>query len=348
MRDELYIQRCFELARLGTGKVSPNPMVGAVLVYEGKIIGEGWHKAFGQAHAEVNCFESVRAEDRKLVPQSTLYCSLEPCSHFGKTPPCVDLILAQKAPRVVVANTDPNPLVAGKGLAKLREAGVEVIYGVLAEEGAWLNRVFFTWISKKRPYIILKWARSVDGFLGRKGERTPVSNPLAQRMVHRWRAESDAILVGAVTAKIDDPQLDVRHYFGKNPMRVLLDGKGTTPIERHLLSDEKPTLVFGPYRPGLSIQKTFVPCENQAPMTNVIEILAQKNLASLLVEGGATVLQQFIQQGLWDEIRIIVSPHPLKDGIEAPQVPAGAVLREQYLLGTDMVYLYTPTLQLRH
>ena len=185
---ELFMRRCFDLARLGAGRVSPNPIVGAVLVHEGKIIGEGRHEQFGKAHAEVNALRSVRPENRALIQQSTLYCSLEPCFHHGKTPPCVDLIIQEKIPQVVIACTDPNPLVAGQSIAKLRNAGVEVVTGMLEQEGRSLNRPFFKWIQKKEPWVILKWAQSSDGFLGKAGERTPVSGPAALRLGHRWRA----------------------------------------------------------------------------------------------------------------------------------------------------------------
>ena len=334
------MRRCFELARRGAGYVSPNPMVGAVLVCEGKIIGEGWHKAWGEAHAEVNCFNAVAPENQHLVPKSTLYCSLEPCSHYGKTPPCADLIIARQVPRVLVSNTDPNPLVAGKGLARLQEAGIAVEAGILEQEGLWINRFFFHWITQKRPYVILKWAQTADGFLGEKDKRTVISGPASQRLVHRWRAESDAILVGAGTAIIDDPQLNARHYFGKNPLRVLLDGKGSVPVTRHLLSDEQPTLVFGPERAGLNSSKTFIPSAEMVALTTVLDTLRQQNLATLFVEGGAQVLQQCIKQGLWDEIRVIKSPKRLGGGLEAPRIPATAQLRESFRVGDDEVSVF--------
>jgi diaminohydroxyphosphoribosylaminopyrimidine deaminase / 5-amino-6-(5-phosphoribosylamino)uracil reductase len=335
------MRRCFELALRGAGSVSPNPMVGAVLVYDDCIIGEGWHQAYGQAHAEVHCFANVSTENQALISKSTLYCSLEPCSHFGKTPPCVDLVLAHRVPRVVIANTDPNPLVAGKGIAKMRAAGVEVIEGVLEAEGLWLNRIFFIWITQKRPYIILKWAESADGFLGKKGERTAISGALAQRLVHRWRAEADAILVGATTARVDNPRLDVRRYFGKNSLRVLLDGSGSVPLDCHLLCDQEPTMVFGAARPGLRANKTFIPGSGSVPLLKVLEKLQQENRACLLVEGGANLLQQFLDAGLWDEIRVIKSAGVLGEGVAAPGIPTGIALREQFVLGSDKVSFYS-------
>jgi diaminohydroxyphosphoribosylaminopyrimidine deaminase/5-amino-6-(5-phosphoribosylamino)uracil reductase len=352
---ERFMRRCFDLARLGAGSVSPNPMVGAVLVYEDKIIGEGWHKKFGEAHAEVNCLASVLPENQKLIAKSTLYCSLEPCFHFGKTPPCTDLILEKKIPRVVVANVDPNPLVAGKSLAKLRAAGVEVESGILEKEGHWLNRAFFTWITQKRPYIILKWAQAADGFMGRVGERTPISGPAALRLVHRWRSESDAILVGTATALADNPRLDVRFYFGKNPLRIVFDREGKIPPDFHLLDDSTETWVFGeerhfvigrhfvidPHLSGEFFERTkFFPTKGKVLITNLLEKLFEVNKAILLVEGGANVLSQFLGNDLWDEIRILENERRLGGGVAAPKVPPGVVLKEGFKIGEDAVRIF--------
>ena len=349
MNEQPFMRRCFDLARLGVGSVSPNPMVGAVSVHEGRIIGEGWHQKYGKAHAEVNCVASVSPENQRLLPYSTLYCSLEPCFHFGKTPPCVDLILEKKIPRVVVANTDSNPHVAGKSLEKLRAAGVEVVSGILEEEGHWLNRTFFTWITKRRPYIILKWAQTADGFIGRPGERTAISGPAALRLVHRWRSEADAILVGSATAVVDNPRLDTRFYFGKKPLRVVFDRHGKIPAGFHLLDDSAETWVFGPERSRIhpsddfessdeSFKQTkFFPTEGKVLIPNLLEQLAQTNCATLLVEGGANVLNQFLENGLWDEIRVIENGRRLGGGLPAPNVPEGAILKEQFRIGEDVV-----------
>lgn len=331
------MHRCFELARRGAGSVSPNPMVGAVLVRNDRIIGEGWHQQFGQAHAEVLCLESVRPEDRALIPYSTLYCSLEPCSHYGKTPPCADLIIREKIPAVIVANTDPNPLVSGKGLEKLRSAGISVVEGLLAAEGATLNRYFFTWIREKRPYVILKWAQSLDGYLGRKGERTIISGKGVQRLVHLWRYESDAILVGAETVKTDDPVLDTRFFLQKPLLRVLLDGRGTVSANARLLSDPMETLVFGPPISGLPENKQFQSKSETVAISEILDALALRNKAILFVEGGAQVLQQFISSGLWDEIRQITSPVLLGSGIVAPRVPEESFIADTYKLGVDAI-----------
>jgi diaminohydroxyphosphoribosylaminopyrimidine deaminase / 5-amino-6-(5-phosphoribosylamino)uracil reductase len=341
MTDEAYMQRCFDLARRGAESVSPNPMVGAVLVFQDKIIGEGWHQAWGEAHAEVNCFNAVALENKPFIAQSTLFCCLEPCAHVGKTPPCVDLILAHGVPRVVVSNVDPNPLVAGKSLDKLRAAGVVVVEGVQAEAGAWLNRFFFTWILEKRPYVILKWAQSADGFLGEHHKKTRISGPLAQRLVHRWRAETDAILVGAGTAIVDDPKLDVRYFPGKNPLRVLLDGRGSVPSGRALLCDTEPTVVIGPFRKDISALKTIVPTAGDLALGDVLDTVYRKNCASVLVEGGAHVLDEFIKNRLWDEIRTIQNPQRLGEGVVAPKVPTLAVFKAQFKIGSDLVSVFS-------
>lgn len=338
MPDSNYMRRCFQLARLGAGSVSPNPMVGAVLVHEGRIIGEGWHQRYGAAHAEVNALNSVAAGDRHLIPKSTLYCSLEPCFHHGKTPPCVDLILKNNIPHVVVSNTDPNPLVAGQGLEKLRAAGVVVETGILEKEGNALNRAFFTWIGQKRPYIILKWAQSADGFLARPGERTPITGPAAQRLVHRWRSEADAILVGAITAQIDNPQLDNRLYFGKSPLRITLDFKQKLPPDANLLDDSLPTWILGPAKPGAWANTQFLAPENTALwIPFLLEKLRADNRAILFVEGGTNLLQQFLDAGFWDEIRVLESPQRLGHGLAAPQLAAPVLLEKKDRIGPDLV-----------
>lgn len=345
MTDELFMQRCFDLAQLGAGRVSPNPMVGAVLVHEGRIIGEGRHEKYGEAHAEVNCIRSVSTENQHLIPYSTLYCSLEPCFHFGKTPPCVDLILRQKIRRVVVSNTDPNPLVAGKSIDKMRVAGVDVSVGVLRQKGQWLNRAFFCGMREGRPYIILKWAQTADGFLGKRGERTPVSGYAAQRLVHRWRSEADAILVGSNTAITDNPRLDTRYYFGKNPLRLTFDLHGKIPAGHHLLDDSAETWIFGPERPGNFRQTHFIAAESRVPVPRILEKLAAANRAVLFVEGGADVLNQFLNGNWWDEIRLIENAGRLGAGIGAPGLPAVVELVSECTIGNDKVRIFSrPTI----
>lgn len=339
-QDHLFMQRCFFLALLGEGSVSPNPMVGAVLVHDGRVIGEGWHRKYGEAHAEVRCLESVSAENQHLIPHSTLYCSLEPCFHFGKTPPCVDLVLKHRIPRVVVSNTDPNPLVAGQSLEKLRSAGVEVVEGILEAEGRRLNRAFFTWIVEKRPFIVLKWAQSVDGFIGKEGERTAISGPAALRLVHKWRSEADAILVGTKTAVTDNPRLDARFYTGKHPLRVALDRQGKIPATHHLLDDSIDTWVFGAARQGSFERTVFIPTDGLVDIQDILNTLKTAKRAILLVEGGAQVLQQFLDGGWWDEIRVLESSGRLKDGIAAPRLPIIAEMTESFQLAGDTVRIF--------
>ncbi|MFM8487835.1 MAG: bifunctional diaminohydroxyphosphoribosylaminopyrimidine deaminase/5-amino-6-(5-phosphoribosylamino)uracil reductase RibD [Bacteroidota bacterium] len=338
--DEIWMKRCFELARRGAGAVSPNPLVGAVLVHNNRIIAEGWHERWGGPHAEVNCFRAIAPADEKLVAESVLYCNLEPCSHHGKTPPCAELVVKKGVKKLVIANTDPNPLVSGRGLEYIRQAGIPVETGVLENEGLFLNRAFFTGITRNRPYIILKWAQSADGFLGRQGERTAVSGPAALRLAHRWRSESDAILVGAVTAATDDPSLDTRFWFGKNPLRVLLDGAGSVPVSTRLLSDDRETLVFGPARSGMPASKRFTGSHARTPVHEILELLFAEKKGILYVEGGAGVLQQFIRAGYVDEIRVIENTGILGGGVKAPSLPEGAASFSDFILGPDRVKIY--------
>lgn len=319
---ELFMRRCFDLAVLGRATVAPNPMVGAVIVHQNRIIGEGWHQQYGGPHAEVH---AIRSAPQHLLDKSTLYCSLEPCHHYGKTPPCVDLIIAHKIPRVVIANTDPNPLVSGQSIHKMRDLGIEVITGVLEEEGKWLNRTFFTWITQKRPYILLKWAQSADGYLGKQGERTAITGPVTRRLVHRWRTEVDAILVGTQTALVDNPQLDSRYYPGKNPLRIVPDFDQKIPDSAHLLDDSMPTWILGPQRAGTWKHTDFVSLSKETMLKELLTALSLHKKATLLVEGGASMLEAFIQAGLWDEIRIITSSNLLQSGVKAPSIPQGVM-----------------------
>lgn len=366
MMHELFLRRCFELAQLGAGHVSPNPMVGAVLVHEGRIIGEGWHQKYGGPHAEVHCLASVSPMDRVFIPQSTLYCSLEPCFHYGKTPPCVDLVLRERIPKVVISNVDPNPKVAGQSVRKLREAGVTVKTGVLEAAGRWLNRAFFTWIEQGRPHIHLKWAESADGYIGRVGERTAISGPLALRYVHRLRSESDAILVGGRTALVDDPRLDVRLYPGRSPLRIAYDRRGTLPVGHHLLDDSLPTWILGSLRPGPWTNTTFLDNPETWEPEALLTVLAEAKRASLLVEGGVQLLRYFLERNLWDEITVLQNerrlnaklPQPgptvhgeafkekpavdmikLEEGpyIAAPNLPLSAVPQETFTIGPDKI-----------
>lgn len=330
------------MAQRGAGKVSPNPLVGAVLVCKGRVIGEGFHRAWGEAHAEVMAFDSVAEHDRHLIPKSTLYVNLEPCSHYGKTPPCSLRVIKEGVKKVVIGAQDPNPQVSGKGVAMLKENGVDVITGILEKEARFLNRFFYTFHEQKRPYIILKWAQSKDGFIGREGERTRLSGPLAQIVSHRWRKEADAILVGSQTAVIDNPVLTDRWHGGPDPLRILIDRHGKVPSGQDLLSDPQETWIFS-YRekPGhLNKNKFWHLCKEGENM--LIQILnrlfvAEKN--SILIEGGAIIHNQWIESGLWDEVRMIETNDTLGDGIRSANVQGRLI--QQYAAGSDEIRLIT-------
>jgi diaminohydroxyphosphoribosylaminopyrimidine deaminase/5-amino-6-(5-phosphoribosylamino)uracil reductase len=323
--EEKYMARCLDIARHGQGKVSPNPMVGAVLVHKGRIIGEGFHRKYGEAHAEVNAIASVAHP--ALLPEATLYVSLEPCSHYGKTPPCTELIVGKRIPRVVVACSDPYPAVAGRGIRRLREAGVEVATGVMEKEAACLNKVFMTSHTLKRPYVYLKWAQSADGFIDRvRGDASvrPVvfSSPETLQQVHKKRSEVAAIMVGTRTALLDNPSLTVRYWSGNSPVRVVLDRTLSIPPHYHLLDGTVPTLVFTSLECASTPNVDYVTIDfsrEEDVLTQVLSHLYSHKLTSLLVEGGARLLTHFLQAKLWDECQIETSPIHLGDGVKAPQ-----------------------------
>lgn len=279
--DSLYMRRCLQLAAMAEGHTSPNPMVGAVVVYDGRIIGEGYHRCCGEAHAEVNAIASVR--DKSLLSRSTLYVSLEPCSHFGKTPPCCDLVISCGIPRVVVGCLDPFPQVAGRGVARLREHGVEVTVGVLEDECRRLNRVFMTFQLKARPYILLKWAQSADGFMdyNRQSEELParLSDDITRVWVHRLRAVSDAILVGTNTVLKDNPSLTVRYWSGRNPLRVTIDRHGRIPLDAHILDGSVPTLLLGNPVGRVGIEAVSVPDASDV-LTVLMDELSRRKIQS--------------------------------------------------------------------
>jgi|SRR6218665_146301 len=319
---ETYMQRCIALAKNGLGTTYPNPLVGSVIVCDGKIIGEGWHKKSGEAHAEVNAVNSV--SDKSLLKKSTIYVSLEPCSHFGKTPPCCDLIIANGIPNVVVGTVDPNVKVAGNGIKKLIEAGRNVTVGILEAECQALNKRFFTYHEKKRPFIILKWAESVDGFMAplSKTETQPVwiSNVYSRQMVHKWRSEEQAILVGAQTVIDDNPKLNVRDWTGKDPMRIVINGKNRIPKTRHIFDNQTKTIIICPEK--FSADKENLIFEvidfTKNVVVQVADVLYRHNIQSVIIEGGRQTLQAFIDSGLWDEARVFRSNSFLKTGVKAP------------------------------
>ncbi|MDR3142668.1 MAG: bifunctional diaminohydroxyphosphoribosylaminopyrimidine deaminase/5-amino-6-(5-phosphoribosylamino)uracil reductase RibD [Tannerellaceae bacterium] len=320
--NEKYMARCLELARHGTGKVNPNPMVGSVIVCKGKIIGEGYHRACGEAHAEVNAIASVK--DESLLKESTLYVNLEPCSHYGKTPPCAALIIRKQIPRVVIGCTDPYPEVSGRGVEMLQQAGIEVVTGVMEKESYALNKVYMTYQALKRPYIYLKWAQSADGFIDKIREDASVkpvilSSPGMLQTGHKKRAEVAAIMVGTRTALLDNPSLTVRHWAGTSPVRVVLDRNLTIPSHYHLLDGSRPTLVFTQKTKENAPNIDYITIDySEDVLSRVLSHLYSRRLNSLLVEGGSFLLNQFLQRELWDEIQIETAPLFLGNGVAAP------------------------------
>ena len=323
--DEKYMRRCIQLARNGICHAAPNPMVGAVIVRDGKIIGEGYHVRCGEGHAEVNAIASVK--DESLLKDATIYVSLEPCSHYGKTPPCADLIIRKGIPRVVVGCVDPFSLVAGRGIQKLRDAGIEVTVGVLEKECRELIRAFVTFNLKKRPYITLKWAQSADGFLDIRredGNAVRLSTPLSTLAVHKMRAEQKAILVGRRTALLDNPSLTVREWYGQNPLRLVIDRQLTLPPHLHLFDGSTPTLVFTEKEKAATQNLTYVTLDfGQNILPQIMQVLYEQKIQTLLVEGGSQTLQAFLEQGLCDYAFVEHARVTLHDGIPAPLLPHG-------------------------
>lgn len=328
--DEKHMTRCLQLARCGRAGAAPNPMVGAVIVADGRIIGEGYHIRCGEAHAEVNAVNSVHPKDKPLLAQASIYVSLEPCSHYGKTPPCADLIIACGIPRVVVGCVDPFSEVAGRGIKKLREAGIDVTVGVLEQECLALNRRFIVNHTEKRPYIILKWAQSSDGFIDRlrtSSQESPVtfSTRHTAMLVHRLRADVQAIMVGRRTALLDNPSLTVRHWPGKSPLRIVIDRGLSLPKTLCLFDGSQPTLVFTgrtDVSPLPNVEYATLDFSKDI-LPQLLAELYNRRIQSLLVEGGSTLLQSFIDAGLWDEAHVETAPITLENGVKAPTLPDG-------------------------
>jgi len=323
---EKYIKRCINLAENGFGTTFPNPMVGSVIVYENQIIGEGWHKKAGEPHAEVNAIRSVK--DKSLLKKATIYVSLEPCSHFGKTPPCCDLIIEHQIPNVVVGTVDPNEKVAGNGIKKLIAAGANVTVGVLEKECKELNKRFFTFHQQKRPYIILKWAQSQDGFLSPEKEieqdRKPVwiTNAYSRQLVHKWRSEEQAILAGTQTVIDDNPKLNTRDWSGNNPVRVVLDQNNRIPKDSFIFDSTVKTIVFTKSETNLSAENTnFEVIDfNQNIIPQILAVLHQNQIQSIIIEGGLQTLQSFIDENIWDEARIFTGNISFEKGTKAPMI----------------------------
>lgn len=311
-----FMHRCLELAAKGLGHTAPNPLVGSVIVHNEVIIGEGYHHKFGEAHAEVNAIASVK--DQSLLSESTLYVNLEPCSHFGKTPPCADLIISKKIKCVVIGMQDPFAKVNGDGIKKLREAGIEVIVDVLKEECEELNKRFITFHTENRPYIILKWAQSYDGYMGREGENIRISNEESRMLNFQWRTEEDAVLVGSGTVIIDNPQLNVREYPGRNPVRIILDRSGKLNDELNIFDGTSRTIVVTTDQNKQYKNSEVVRVNATTFIEDSLKNLHQLQIQSVIVEGGKNILDLFIKANLWDEARIFVGNNELYNGIPAP------------------------------
>lgn len=316
--DEQYMNRCIQLARLGEGYVAPNPMVGAVIVHDGKIIGEGYHQRFGETHAEVNAVRSV--EDPSVLKESTIYVSLEPCAHHGKTPPCADLIAAKGFKRVVIGARDPHSKVDGKGIQIIHNAGIETEIGVLEKECRELNKRFYTYHEKHRPFIVLKWAQTPNGFIdqGEKNRQVDwISQPEMQTIVHKWRSENQAILVGRKTVENDNPSLTVRAVEGNNPIRVVLDAQLILQADAKVFNDEAKTIVLNTKEVREDGNVSYVKLDSLTSK-NISQYLFDAGIQSLFIEGGATTLQSFIDEGLWDEAHVIIGQHDFQSGTKAP------------------------------
>ncbi len=335
---EKYMKRCIDLAKNGLGQTYPNPMVGCVIVHDGKIIAEGWHRKAGEPHAEVNAINSLK--DKSLINSSTIYVSLEPCSHYGKTPPCADLILEKGFKKVVIGMTDPFAKVKGRGIKKLLDHGCQVIVGICEDDCYTLNRRFITFHEKQKPYIILKWAESQDGFLspyqfGKSMEKEPVwlTNAYSKQLVHQWRAEEQAILVGTNTALMDNPALTARLFKGKNPLRVLIDKDLKVSRKAKIFSDDAKTLVFtqNPIHSSAKNTEHISIDFREKIIPQVLKVLRQKDVQSLIVEGGRATLQGFIDSGLWDEARVFKTKINFNEGTKAPNFEGQLILKQSIL-----------------
>lgn len=327
------MRRCLQLAVRGIGYVSPNPLVGCAIVHEGKIIGEGYHRKYGEAHAEVNAIASVKNHD--LLDKATLYVNLEPCAHHGKTPPCADLIIQKNIPRIVIANRDPFHAVNGKGIEKLQNAGREVIYGVCEYEGRQLNRAFFTFHEHKRPYITLKWAQTRDGFMDKlryKNETHPfwISSPATRKLVHLWRTQVDGILIGSRTAFTDNPELTARDASGRQPVRIVLDPDQEIEAEARVFNANATTFYFSKSPRELPATIRQFQLDEDQSLKPLLDALYQQGIQHLLVEGGALTLANFIAQNLWDEAVVIVGRSELEKGVQSPQIQGQLVTRTSY------------------
>ena len=322
--DELYMRRCLELAGCGLGNVAPNPMVGCVIVHGGQIIGEGYHQEYGKEHAEVNAVNAVK--NKSLLPESTVYVSLEPCSHYGKTPPCTDLLIKHRVKEVIIGDTDPNPRVAGTGIEKLRQIGIQVKAGLLANEARQLNKRFYTFHEKKRPWVMLKWAQSADGYVDK--DRAPgdkigpnwITDEISRALVHRWRSEEQAIMVGTQTVVMDNPTLNVREWSGKSPLRIVPDYKHRLDKACNIFNKESKTCIINDTDEYDDGHLTWIKIDKKNMLTGLMEFLYKNEIQSLMIEGGTRLLSSFIYSGLWDEARVFTGNKHFISGVKSPLI----------------------------
>ncbi len=339
--DQIFMERALQLAALGREWVSPNPMVGCVIVHDGLIIGEGFHQKYGEAHAEVNAINAVI--NKELLHEATVYVTLEPCSHFGKTPPCADLLIKHKVKKVVICNLDPFPQVSGNGAKKLQEAGIEVVTGVLAEEGEELNKRFFKAHRSGLPYIVIKWAETSDGFVANfDGSPLAISNTTTNITVHRWRAEESGILVGTNTVINDNPKLNARNWpEGQDPIRIVIDRNLRIEGDFEVFNQKQKTLVYNLHKNQIDENLEFIQINSDASfLKNILYDLKNMGINSILVEGGPQLIQSFFDEQLYDEIRVIKSNIAIKEGINAPKVPSGIPLVKNYSILKDQIFIF--------
>ncbi len=335
MSEIRFMRRALELAQLGRTSVSPNPMVGCVIVHNEKIIGEGYHQFYGKSHAEVNAINSV--EDKSLLPESTVYVTLEPCAHYGKTPPCSDLLIEKNVNKVVIACQDPFSRVDGKGVDKLRKAGINIKLGLLENEAKDLNKRFFTYHQKKRPYVILKWAQTSDGFIAKSNNDSKwISNTYSRQLVHKWRTKEDAILVGKNTALHDNPSLNVRVWEGKNPIRILMDSNLEVPSNYNLLDGTIKTIIINKEKDVKNENIHWIRTDTMHPK-EILKKLYEEKIQSVIVEGGSQLLNSFIEEGCWDEARVFISEKNFNKGIPAPYLN-GSIIEETFVQNNRLIF----------
>ena len=338
MDHEQFMLRALELAARGLGHTSPNPLVGCVITRNNSIIGEGWHMKYGEGHAEVNAINQVK--DPEWLKESEMYVTLEPCSHYGKTPPCADLIVSKGIRSVFIAQVDPNPVVNGSGIKKLRDAGIRVETGLLENDAKILNKRYLTAFHENRPYVILKWARTLDGFIARENyESKWVSNELSRQLVHKWRSEEDAVLVGFNTARYDNPQLNVRSWTGRNPVRIVIDKLLELPDNLKIFDKSQQTIVFNTVKNNRDQNPELIKTDPDTMISSILRQLFEKGIHSVMVEGGTSTLNEFIFNSLWDEARIFTSKKIFHSGIRAPELKDQEIIEEKEV-GDDMLHVF--------